>query len=177
MKIDFGGGSRPKPGYACCDVRALDTVEFVCDAWDIADYLDEGSVDEVYSRHFFEHLTFAQGVLTLRAWRKILKDGGKGQIIVPNMEWHCRQFLGNREEYSSTREMAETGIYGWQRNTESGDSFVATDDLWDVHKSGYDFRSLSRVLKYCGFRDIVQSAGTVEDRSDDPKHLHVVFYK
>ena len=178
MNIEFGCGHRaPRDGFLGCDTRQTPTTAWVCDAWDITRFVRPDSVGEIYSRHFFEHLTFAQGLRTLRAWHRILRGGGKVTLITPDLQWHCDQFLNNRAEYASTRGLPETGIFGWQRETEESECFSALDTSWDVHKSGYDFITLRKAIVHCGFVGTARVSGDPRYDSDHPKHLHVEFFK
>jgi len=178
MKIEFGCGHKAlKPGFLGCDTRETPSTSWVCNAWEIIDHLEAGRVEEVYSRHFFEHLTFAQGVKTLQAWHTILREGGRVTLITPDLFWHCQQFVQNRAEYARTRGYPETGIFGWQKETEVAESFTSFKTSWDVHKSGYDEVTLRNLVERCGFERYTRLAGDAEHRSNHPMHLHVVFYK
>ena len=162
MKIEFGAGETPtKPDFKTCDIRDVPGVDFVCAAWDIDKLVGQNSVDEIFSRHFFEHLTFAQGEKILDVWRGILKPGGKCEMILPNMTFHIDQWINRRKAYDITH--AKARFWGWQRGT--------FDDAWDVHKSGYDAGLLKEVLKKHQFEHIEILS---EDRA---QHLHTVFYK
>lgn len=146
MNIEFGSGGNLRDGFVGCDIRKLDGVEFVCNAWDICDFVEPNSVDKVYSRHFFEHLTFYQGKQTLDAWRKILKIDGSCEIILPNMDFHVKQWLESLEDEVSFNH-AHAGFWGWQRENGS---------IWDIHKSGYNFKTLNKLLIEHGFTNIEQ---------------------
>jgi 2-polyprenyl-3-methyl-5-hydroxy-6-metoxy-1,4-benzoquinol methylase/predicted SAM-dependent methyltransferase len=156
LRLDFGcGEAKPKPGYAGVDVRPLPGIRYICNAWEITEHVAPGSVSAIYSRHFLEHLTFAQADKTLEAWKTVLRPAGTLQIIVPDMTYHIRQFLEpDRQARSETnpewtvRQHALAGFWGWQR----GD----THDLWDVHKSGYDQVLLEESLRRHGFRNIAR---------------------
>lgn len=159
MKIEFGCGETPtKTDFKTCDIRDLDGVDYVCAAWDIDQHVEHSSVDEVFSRHFFEHLTFAQGEAVLGTWWKILKPGGKCEMMLPNMKFHINQWISG-----SNMEHARAGFWGWQR----GD-FA---DTWDVHKSGYDFLSLSELLVAKGFTNVKSL------KKPTNKHLHIICEK
>ncbi len=87
--FEFGSGEKPQRfeffGVHC---RPLPTITYVCNAWNIDQHVEAGSVNEIYSRHFFEHLTFAQADKTARFWKKVLKDAGLVTMIVPDMIFH-----------------------------------------------------------------------------------------
>lgn len=167
QKLDFGcGRKKPLPGFVGADIRPFPWVKYVCNAWEIDKHVPPDSISEIYSRHFFEHLTFAQADLTLQAWDRILIPGGMLQIIVPDIEYHIKQFLTpNSLTPSETNpkwtvlEHALAGFWGWQNEGE--------EKFWDVHKSGYDFRCLEMKLLQHGFSDIRRI-------DDKPWNLNVI---
>jgi predicted SAM-dependent methyltransferase len=162
MNIEFGCGENPtKAGFKTCDIRNVTGIDFVCTAWDIDKLVEEDSVDTIFSRHFFEHLTFAQGEKMLEVWHKILKPGGKCEMMLPNMTFHMQQWL-TRSTLTDI-EHANAGFWGWQRGT--------FDDVWDVHKSGYDEELLIPIIKKYKFVNITSHKSTKN------KHIHLSFYK
>jgi predicted SAM-dependent methyltransferase len=145
MKIEFGCGENPtKKNFMTCDIRSLPGIDFVCDAWKIDTLVAEDSVDEIFSRHFFEHLTYIQGEIVLEKWYKILKSGGTMEMILPNMEYHIDQWT--RRSDKKELDHAKAGFWGWQRDS--------LDNLWDVHKSGYDYPMLEELLIAKGYKNI-----------------------
>jgi len=169
-KLEFGCGEKtPKEGFVGADVRKFEHVEYVCNAWDIGKFVPEGTITEIYSRHFFEHLTFIQADLTLEAWKRILAPGGVLQIIVPDIRYHIEQFLNPDPSAPSATfdgwtvlQHALAGFWGWQRG---GDTAI-----WDIHKSGYDYRCLKMKLEEHDFTD-------VRRLDDEPWNLNVVCRK
>lgn len=157
MKIEFGAGETPtKPDFLQQDIRNIQGIDFVCAAWDIDKQVKDNSVEEIFSRHFFEHLTFAQGEYLLEVWYKILKSGGRVEMMLPNMLCHVHQWISG-----DTR--AAQNIYGHQRGE--------FEDTWDVHKSGYDAYSMKELVERKGFTNYTSF------NKDKSKHLHVEFYK
>ena len=162
LRIDVGCGENLRPGYVGCDIRQyLAWTPYVCRAWELSEHVDPGTVDEIYSRHMLEHLTFKEGEAALRDWYKCLKPYGKIEVIVPNVITHINQFLdgenGTIKNSESDRTMLLTrgasGIWGWQRqgNPET--------DEWDerhgdVHKSGYTTSTLKGMLSHVGYQHV-----------------------
>lgn len=162
MKIEFGCGETPtKEGYKTCDMRNLPGIDFVCPAWEIDKFIDESSVDEIFSRHFFEHLTFQQGERQLKVWYKILKSGGLCEMMLPNMTFHIQQWINRSDDREINH--AKAGFWGWQRGT--------FEDVWDIHKSGYDQDSITNLVTKHGFIDVQYLT------KSSSKHLHLKFYK
>lgn len=159
MKIEFGCGANPtKPGFLTCDIRSLPGIDFVCPAWEINQHVVNNTVEEIFSRHFFEHLTFLQGEKLVKIWRDILQSGGVCELVVPNMEFHIRQWI-NRDNMNHAR----AGFWGWQREGEF--------EVWDVHKSGYNKQALTELFTKNGF------SNPVCHRDDTDKHLWMSFTK
>jgi len=162
MKIEFGCGETPtKEGFKTCDIRNLPSIDFICPSWEIDQHVAENSVDEIFSRHFFEHLTFQQGEKQLEVWNKILKPGGVCEMMLPNMALHIQQWVERKTDKEFRH--AKAGFWGWQRGE--------FEDTWDVHKSGYDKEMLTDLVKSKGFINIESLAKPMS------KHLHLKFYK
>lgn len=152
MKIEFGGGEDPVfPDFDQCDVRDLPGIKYVCDAWDIDKHVESDTVEQIFSRHFFEHLTFHQGEQFIKSCHSVMKDGGEYVMIIPNFVWHVRQWLteenvmGFDVEDPFTR--GREGLWGKQRGSDKG-------ELWDTHKAGYKKWELQDLLERNGFVDV-----------------------
>jgi len=164
MKFDIGCGLHSRAGYTGVDIRPLPGVEIVCAAWEIAQHVAPGSVEMIYSRHMIEHLTFAEGRQSLKAWHAVLQLGGEVEILVPDLEYHARQLMAAPESRSTFNNRitnhahAVAGFYGWQTHEH------------DVHRSGYTERSLRAALFAAGFAEVCRIP-------DDPWHLHVIAHK
>lgn len=159
LKIEFGCGEKPtKENFKTCDIRNVPGIDFVCPAWEIDLHVKKNSVDEIFSRHFFEHLTFQQGKKVLEIWYKILKPNGRMEMMLPNMDFHIHQWVSR-----SDLEHAKAGFWGIQRGK--------FDDVWDVHKSGYNFETLSNLLESVNFKNIKSM------NRNKGKHLHVECFK
>jgi len=159
MNIEFGCGANPtRKDYRTCDVRALPGIDYVCPAWNIDQLVDAGTVDVIFSRHFFEHLTFPQGKLVLSVWHKILSDTGTVEMMIPDMDYHIWQWQNNKN-----MDHARAGFWGWQRQVDDG-------EIWDIHKSGYNFDTMQELVAEMGYRNCVRIKAP-------RKHLYVRFEK
>ncbi len=151
FRVEVGAGDSPSPGYVHCDVRPLPHIEHVCIAWELP--FASGSVDEIYSRHMLEHLTFDQAKRTLAHWAEMLRPGGVLDINVPDLEAASRQL--NLEGLSpyvphqvTNEEHALRALYGWQNHPD------------DFHRSGYTESLLRRALSEAGFDSIRKAEDT-----------------
>lgn len=156
-KIYIGCGDDRRSGYLHSDVRPLDGIDFVCSAWQLSEHVEQ--VDEIYSRHMFEHLTAMEGDKALVDWYKALKPGGRLHLIVPNMDFHCEQWLRAewneetiKDKWSDARH-SFASIFGWQRECDPRQS-VYNQSYWDVHKAGYNKKRMTYVLTRNGYENL-----------------------
>ena len=166
MNIEFGGGENPrKKDYRQVDVRKIREDDIVCNAWEVEKHIQPNTVNNIYSRHFFEHLTHTQAQRTLDAWYNICVPGAEITMLVPNMNLHLWQWNNWDKLDEKQKDHCRAGFWGWQRE---GD-----ESAWDLHKSGYDFQKLKELVEQHKFRDINK---IMPDGPQD-KHLAVKFYK
>ena len=86
----MGCGDDYKDGYVGCDIRKTKTAKIISKAWELSKYCK--NVNEIYSRHLVEHLTYTEFNATLKDWYKTLKVVGKLHIICPDLNFHIEQF-------------------------------------------------------------------------------------
>lgn len=155
--IYMGCGPDIREGFLHCDIRKFDHIDIVCKAWELSSHIDE--VNHIYSRHMLEHLTDNESKLTLQDWFNSLKIGGSVRIIVPDMDFHCKQWLDAKwsditvEEKWSDSTHSHASIYGWQKECNPLDDNYNTT-YWDVHKSGYNKRKMEYLLNKIGYKDV-----------------------
>lgn len=166
MKIEFGGGSNPiKPNYLQVDIRQIDQNTMVCNAWEIDQKVKPGTVTDIFSRHFFEHLTHSQAKRTLEAWHTICAHGARVELICPNMKKHLWQWQNWKDLTEAEKDHCRAGLWGWQRESDHSS--------WDLHKSGYDFAKLQELVTAHKFKNIKK----LIDDGIDQNHLWVEFYR
>lgn len=81
IKLEIGCGKTKHPGYLGLDKVKLDGVDIVCDLEKERIPLEDSTVDEIYSRYFFEHIADLTGLME-EIWR-VSKNGAKIIIGVP----------------------------------------------------------------------------------------------
>ena len=166
LRLDLGcGESGPRPGFEGVDIRPLPGIQHVTDMFALDQRFAPNSVQQLYSRHAFEHLSFEDGERAMECWARVLAPGGSLHMLIPDIRYHIAQFLEEDPTAPSAANPAWTvhehacaGFWGWQRETGT---------VWDVHKSGYDFAMLRALLLRHGFEDVVRV-------DDDPWHLNVI---
>jgi predicted SAM-dependent methyltransferase len=136
-KLEIGSGNKPMEGYLHFDIRPNVNADVVGDATKLP--FKDGEFEEVFSRFFLEHLPRKDAKSALKEMFRVLKDGGKLDILVPNIEFFCKTFV---EEKGQKKEWALNKIYGFENYKE------------DHHFFGYDEETLSNELKTVGFKEI-----------------------
>ena len=85
------GARKRRDGWITIDTEESDII------WDLRNgipFPDE-SVSQLYSSHFFEHLSFKQGQRFLDECLRVLRPGGKFSICVPNARIYIEAYLRN----------------------------------------------------------------------------------
>lgn len=168
LNIYIGCGEDIREGFLHADIRKFDHVDYVCKAWELSFQLME--INHIYSRHMLEHLTNYEADRTLRDWFKSLKINGTVRIIVPNMDFHAKQWLEAEwteetlKNKTSDAQHSFAGFWGWQEECDPWAKDY-NDSHWSVHKSGYNTKRMKLLLERIGFVNI-----EIEIKSD----IHLV---
>ena len=134
VRLNIGCGDDIRPGYLNID-RFAPGAGIRMDASRLA--FADRSVDEIFSSHMLEHLSKYEVPEFLGEWNRVLKPGGKVEIIVPDLPWCMRQWL--RLPDSARWDWALDTIYGLQ------------DSPGEFHKTGFSAERLHRLLQEAGF--------------------------
>ena len=132
-----------------------------------------GSVSNLFSSHFIEHLTYRQGIDFLKETHRVLKPGGIVRIICPDIRlWICKLYEKNDDKFFDAYRNAldidyfENEIYTEQHNmTTVSQVFNSMIFNWG-HKWMWDFESMKLELTKIGFNSInkvAKSVGELED--------------
>lgn len=159
-KLYVGCGEDSREGFLHADTRKLAHVDIVCKAWEISRHINE--VEHIYTRHMLEHLTTSEVSMTLKDWYKSLTKGGTLYIVVPNADYHCKQWL--KAEWTeetikdkwSDASWSLAGFHGWQRDMDDIDGTAETA-YWDLHKTSFNEKRMKFMLERSGFTDVVTS--------------------
>lgn len=135
MKLVIGAGNRRVDGFKHHDVQDLEGIDICCEFWDLSKYVQEGECEEIHMTHVLEHFPFAKTHEVLGTINRLLKEGGKLYIEVPNFYWHALGILSN----PLNRQMVEYA-FGGQLNE------------WDFHYTGFTPEILHEDLDLAGFK-------------------------
>jgi hypothetical protein len=102
IKIDIGCGKNKKEGFKGVDIIPFEDVDIVMDAGKDKWPFEDGSVDEVHSSHFVEHLLPEERIHFVNELHRVLKNPeytngtlskGFATIIVPH--WASQRAYGD----------------------------------------------------------------------------------
>jgi predicted SAM-dependent methyltransferase len=131
----------------------------------------------IFVSHLLEHLYYPKDTEPfLNEIRRVLAPGGIVRIVVPDIEQCIEAYVKNDRSFFGNRR--ETWPW-WPENPTRLEDFLAyagagADPGWlfESHKFGYDFETLSRLLSNAGMCDIKRS-GYMESEHADLQVDHV----
>ena len=97
VKINLGCGNDIRPGYI--NVDKYNNTGAVDYNWDLAKLeVEDGSVDEIYTSHVFEHVPINEVYGVLEEWERALRPGGKIVMRLPNLETEVKIWLNTPDD-------------------------------------------------------------------------------
>ena len=173
MKLHIGGMEK-KEGWKILNIQKNEGrekhVDLVGDITDLSQF-DDGSIEEIYASHTVEHIDNNDVQKTLKGIHRVLKDGGKFYVSVPDMDILCRLFLDPKAPLKIKYEVMRM-MFGGQV------------DEFDYHYFGWNMLLMEYFLKDAGFKKIerVKSFSLFNDTSELSFHgvpisLNVIAYK
>ena len=151
-KLHIGCGGFLLPGWLNSDLSPFNRGGVVyIDAAERLPFADN-TLDFVFSEHFIEHLTYAQGYNFLSECRRVLKPHGVCRLATPNLEFLVQAYsdkVGQYESYNRARFDQWVGGSVYTRALVLNNAFRN----WG-HQCLYDIETLSTVLKNVGFRQV-----------------------
>ena len=161
IKVALGSGWRNYGNkWMHVDLGDYNNLDEVADIRDLG-FLEDNSVDVLYSSHSLEYFDQIEVVDVLREWRRVLKKGGKLYISVPDFQLLCMRYMGSHKIYGVKQIRDIIGpILGR----------MEMDGKMIYHKNLFDRETLSNLLYNCGFKRIKEYypedlIGKVDDHS------------
>ncbi len=119
--LDLGCGPvRRRPDWIGVDQLDYESVDLVGEVHDVLRLCPDGTVDEVHSSHFFEHVADLPGLM--REIQRVLKSDGTLDVIVPHFsnpyfysDYTHRHFFGLYSfSYLATDRLLKRGVPSYQ---------------------------------------------------------------
>jgi predicted SAM-dependent methyltransferase len=129
--------------------------------WNLTDPLPlpDSTIQYIFSEHFIEHISWAEGQRFLLECRRVLKPRGALRLSTPDLAFILDQYrIGRINEWSDMRWLPETPCAMINEGLR----------LWG-HQYVYDRPELHRALKMAGFSKIEDAGwkqGTVSELTD-----------
>ena len=96
---------------------------------------EDSSIQEIFSSHLLEHLSKFDVVPTLKEWFRVLKDGGKLTVRVPDLAWCCQWWVNHQTT-------------GWDLDVLFGNQ----SREGEFHKTGFNREIMVDYLHQAGFQ-------------------------
>lgn len=128
MKLNLASGQRPfKKPWVNIDIKEQGyDVDILTDIKDL-NMIEDNSVDVIVLHHVVEHIAIHELNEYVTEWRRVLKDGGKLAVFVPNLK-------------EINKAWAEGRIDTFIHNVNTFGAYQ--DSIHDLHKWGYDEQEL-----------------------------------
>ena len=148
------GGKIPKDGWTILDIQAASYVDLVGSCMNMP-FLEDGSVDQIYASHVFEHLGHREELFgALSECHRVLRTDGKLMMSVPDLKKLAALFVSSDISLNQRYEIM-LSLFGGQLSPH------------DFHKSGFFEELLVKYLNATNFSntEIVEEFDLFEDSS------------
>ena len=85
MRLHLGSGNKRIPNFKNVDIRGNVNVDVVADVRNLHMFPTKSAL-EMYFCHGMEHLTYDDAAKALSEWRRVLIDGGRLRLSVPDFD-------------------------------------------------------------------------------------------
>jgi SAM-dependent methyltransferase len=158
LKLHIGCGPCHLPGWVNLDIHPAPVATNVL--WGLP-FVD-GSARYVFLSHLLEHLFYPNDVQPfLEEIHRVLMPGGVVRIIVPDIETCIEAYQQRDAAFFAGRRRHWGGGDGVPTRLEDFLAYAGAgpDPAWlfEAHKFGYDFETLSRALQRAGFAQVQHS--------------------
>lgn len=149
VKIEIGSGEKlGKNGWLTLDFTGTDI------NWDLRNGMpfDNNTIDEIYSSHLFEHLTFNEASILFKECNRVLKSNGIFSICVPNSKRYIDAYCNKNKDFWKSEQIDYlTNAYN-QTTLIDYINYIAYMD--GHHKYMFDEDNLIYILKSHGFKNV-----------------------
>jgi len=136
MKLNLGARTTKIPGFKNADIKKMPGVDIVADISMLP--LRDNTVEEIYASHCLEHFSHTRTLDVLKEWYRVLSQGSKIYIAVPDFDRAV-------EIYRQNGFMSD-----WIRNFLWGDQQYREA----YHYTGFTYSLLLNLMSEAGFKNI-----------------------
>lgn len=110
-------------------------------------------LDGIVSNHSLEHLNYRDAQKALYEWNRVLKNGGKLYLTIPDLEEICRLIISPDVSFVDKHYWYIYTMFGYQAKggTEPND-LEQPDDPGQHHRCGFTAQSINYFLQCAGFK-------------------------
>lgn len=134
LRLNLGSGRHPWPNARNRDYD--ERADEIGPVDKLPEYQD-GSVDEIYAIHLFEHIDRMEAHLALTEWFRVLKDGGKLVLELPCLDKIAAMIVAGEDRVQCTL----FGIFG----------DIREKSPYMFHKWCYTAKELCTMMQAAGF--------------------------
>lgn len=150
VRVELGAGGRTMPGWVSIDNSTDAAIH--CDISVVGVPFQDGGVDEIYSSHFFEHLSYPNPMtFVFSECMRVLRPGGVFKIAVPDASIYIRAYM-NKEDFPEVIPVYKPAFFF---NTPI-DSINYIAYMAGEHKHMFDMENLLQVMRQAGFVDVAE---------------------
>lgn len=143
LKLNVGCGGKRIDGYIGIDAVERPGADYVAPAHELP--FDDGQAEEVMAIHLVEHLLPWEVPIALTEWHRVLKDGGKLVLEMPDLIKCCRNIVeGRGKNGKHPDQLGMWGLFGDNR----------LEDSYMLHRWAWTFETLHPLVAKAGFRMI-----------------------
>jgi predicted SAM-dependent methyltransferase len=172
VRLNFGCGLTRYAGWHGVDQFFGPTVDLTIDLRRPLPF-PNGSVSYCFSEHFLEHLYPDEALAHLREVRRILKDGGRYRIVVPDVLKFADRYLKGDVDFFRR-------AFPWEDRPLH--AFYAVANFRGEHRSIFDYSELEHLSQLAGFSRALRSTANASEIEDlhidkgDPQRIEESFY-
>ena len=170
IKLNLGCGNAMKKGFINIDL--LKNADLRLDLRKNLPF-KENSVDFVFSEHFLEHLDYLDTtvICCLKDYYRILKNGGKIRLSVPDIEKIIKAYINKDMEYLEDITPIENQLPHSKKYATKIDYINYFVYQYGEHKYSYDYEKLNLLLKIIGYKNIIKDEFHLNEDTKEKKRI------
>ena len=107
----------------------------------------------VYCSHVLEHLSLGDFRVALKNTHEILQDGSTFRFVLPDLDFHVREYVDNKSHDAALSFMMETGL-GQENNSRNFLGKILSSYGNSRHLWMWDYKSIEAELLNAGFHEV-----------------------